>query len=468
MSNPLVQSRATPIKTVELRKSAGILDDYAVRKNVATKEGTIEQVPTANNHIVNKAYSDSTLVEWASGNVTFVPIGGDIATYITNATAGDTLVLGSGTYTLTANLVISKAIRMMGWGRGKTIISSTAVDAIKLTASNIVLSDLSVVHANAGTTIATIRLGEATNDVITGLIVQRIDITQTGAATTAFGVRCLNSSGMIRDVDVVSSGATSNYGFANATYAEATTPATTYFVNCSCTTSGTATSVGGYSLDSSATQDALTYFIKCILVANATSGATVMRGVYATGDDAYAYIQNCKLDGATHDVIQASSATISVEDCQLVNNLTSGTIGYLHSSRTYGQSATAGNNGNAQTIATATLTTLTGWAGNQYDNQAEESSGVFTALDTGLYIVTGKCQWRVLTAGNTYSIGIYVNDVAKAVVEDIAVANIARGVQQVAHAVKVDVGLTIKVKVQHNKGSNVDVYDQTCSITKIQ
>jgi hypothetical protein len=61
-----------------------------------------------------------------------------------------------------------------------------------------------------------------------------------------------------------------------------------------------------------------------------------------------------------------------------------------------------------------------------------------------------------------------VNDVAKAVVEDIAVANIARGVQQVAHAVKVDVGLTIKIKVQHNKGSNVDVYDQSCSITKIQ
>jgi hypothetical protein len=38
MSNPLVQSKPAQIKTVELRKSAGILDDYAVRKSVLTKE----------------------------------------------------------------------------------------------------------------------------------------------------------------------------------------------------------------------------------------------------------------------------------------------------------------------------------------------------------------------------------------------------------------------------------------------
>ena len=40
-------------------KSKGILDDFSVRRNVATKEGTIEHVPTEDNHIVNKRYVDN-------------------------------------------------------------------------------------------------------------------------------------------------------------------------------------------------------------------------------------------------------------------------------------------------------------------------------------------------------------------------------------------------------------------------
>ena len=49
------------VKPVNLKKSAGILDDYAVRKNVATKEGTIEHVPTDDNHLVNKKYVDDQI-----------------------------------------------------------------------------------------------------------------------------------------------------------------------------------------------------------------------------------------------------------------------------------------------------------------------------------------------------------------------------------------------------------------------
>lgn len=40
-------------------KSKGILDDYAVRKNIDTNEGTIQKVPTDPKDIVNKAYADS-------------------------------------------------------------------------------------------------------------------------------------------------------------------------------------------------------------------------------------------------------------------------------------------------------------------------------------------------------------------------------------------------------------------------
>jgi hypothetical protein len=61
MVSRLIPKAPKPVHFVDLKKSAGILDDYAVRKNVATKEGTIEQVPTEDNHIVNKKYVDDEI-----------------------------------------------------------------------------------------------------------------------------------------------------------------------------------------------------------------------------------------------------------------------------------------------------------------------------------------------------------------------------------------------------------------------
>ena len=60
----------------EGHKSKGILDDYAVRQNVASKEGTIEHTPTDAKHIVNKEYVDNKNVEsfptaFTSGSVVF-------------------------------------------------------------------------------------------------------------------------------------------------------------------------------------------------------------------------------------------------------------------------------------------------------------------------------------------------------------------------------------------------------------
>lgn len=61
MKNPLLPKRPGRVNFLDLKKSAGILDDYAVRRNVATKEGTIEHVPTEDNHIVNKKYVDDSI-----------------------------------------------------------------------------------------------------------------------------------------------------------------------------------------------------------------------------------------------------------------------------------------------------------------------------------------------------------------------------------------------------------------------
>ena len=80
--NPLIRRKEKSYSTPMKNQSAGILDDHAVRKNVATKEGTIEHTPTASNHITNKQYVDDndhdpvTVID--SSTINFTLAGQDI------------------------------------------------------------------------------------------------------------------------------------------------------------------------------------------------------------------------------------------------------------------------------------------------------------------------------------------------------------------------------------------------------
>ena len=71
-------------------KSAGIFDDYAERKNVATKEGTIEKVPVDANDIANKAYVDSLAAPlWQRTASTLSPVTSGDKIQIETADASD-------------------------------------------------------------------------------------------------------------------------------------------------------------------------------------------------------------------------------------------------------------------------------------------------------------------------------------------------------------------------------------------
>lgn len=59
--NPLIRSYSKRVNKPLPNKSAGILDDFAVRKNVCTKDGTIEHTPASDNDIANKKYVDDEI-----------------------------------------------------------------------------------------------------------------------------------------------------------------------------------------------------------------------------------------------------------------------------------------------------------------------------------------------------------------------------------------------------------------------
>jgi len=65
-----------------LNKSKGILDDFAVRKNVASREGTIEKVPINNSDIVNKLALDTAIAGGGSGSITNLDGGNSDETFI--------------------------------------------------------------------------------------------------------------------------------------------------------------------------------------------------------------------------------------------------------------------------------------------------------------------------------------------------------------------------------------------------
>ena len=90
VKNPLIAVKPNNTKFIDVKHSAGILDDFAVRKNIATKEGTIEKVPVNAKDIANRAYVDSVL----SASSQSQPVRA-LNTVYQNILAGALIVYGS-------------------------------------------------------------------------------------------------------------------------------------------------------------------------------------------------------------------------------------------------------------------------------------------------------------------------------------------------------------------------------------
>ena len=82
-----------------------------------------------------------------TGNVTLVGCSDSIATAITNASAGDTLQLGSCTYSISAFLNVDKSLRIIGQGSGTTTISTSSATggAFYITSDNVALKGMKIV-----------------------------------------------------------------------------------------------------------------------------------------------------------------------------------------------------------------------------------------------------------------------------------------------------------------------------------
>lgn len=182
-ANPTLPLQATTKSYVDTEIASAV-----VTENLWDRAGT-----TLTTHNASDAIQMDGPVDWAAGNVTYVPIDGDIEAYVTAATAGDTLILAAGTYTLSSDIDISKQINIVGQGIGATIIAGSTLYAFDLAAgsSNTRIANLSITSTTIGT-------GINCASELTGLIFENLNIELTSGTGHRYGIALNASSATIR------------------------------------------------------------------------------------------------------------------------------------------------------------------------------------------------------------------------------------------------------------------------------
>lgn len=279
---------------------------------------TIVRVKTDADGTVN-----ASLNGWDAGNVTFVPIGASIADYITAATAGDTLQLAAGTYTITASVVINKKLHIRGMGVGiTTITSSTDVTQIlnPTTQAGTLISDLTISQTGA-------RTGTYTSTGIrcqVDTIISRVQFldTTTGAANVAVSsINCASDDVTVNIYDCtgVMSGAIGAHLFMR----KAGTGTVNMYRCTAVESNGTWADYGN--IVSFANAGTINYY-SCVF----SSATDFIGGVLQNETTAVTSVYDCVLNGsgATAFDVKRTAGTLTLYNTTLVNNKTSGTITY--------------------------------------------------------------------------------------------------------------------------------------------
>ena len=311
-----------------------------------------EIIPLVQGGVTSKALA-SDLFQWPGGRVSYVPVGGNIQAYVTAATAGDTLILGAGTYTVTSTITVDKAILIKGQGLSATkVVTSTADLAVfTLAASTARVSDLYVGNTGTGTSFA-FYAGDGLSQLqISNVIavlggnglkygiwsqssitVSNCEMYITSANLNSNGVMIYNDnaatvniSANIQNVRVLSTGATlNNRGIV--------------FNN-----NNVANTIAGNVTNCNLTAYASTGVTDIALYVNSTTTNNVTVNAY-----------NSLFNGADSDVTVIGTNSCTLSNCTLTHGTATGTVVYA------GTQVVAKLNGNTITTGTGVLTLAAG------------------------------------------------------------------------------------------------------------
>jgi hypothetical protein len=276
-----------------------------------------------------------TSADWTGGNVTYVPLSGNLQTYIDNASAGDTLILAAGTYTRN-RLAIDKAINIVGQGRKDTVVNvvvtlDTPRGAFEFSASDIHIRSLSMICDDLFIDDPCF-LTVSPN--LTGLIVEDVYIRAKCNDAGSPAVEVLNSDLDMIDCEIYSGilNAISAWPIGVKAYndSSASTNNVVNLYNCKITVESPLGWLGGahgvecYGGSSSKTMTVNLYGSSVIATADSLCVGLFNYGGARSIINAY----HCDINAVTYDVYCGASGVVNLYDTVLVNNTVNGTVTY--------------------------------------------------------------------------------------------------------------------------------------------
>jgi hypothetical protein len=349
-------------------------------------------------------------VDLTQGNIIYVPINGNIETYVSNATAGDTLILAAGTYTITDDIDIAQAINIVGQGVGQTTItcSTDTKNVFDISSDNVRIANLSISNTSTSGTMRAINVNGSGGSVFTNVMITNVKITTNNSGGTGNAILYDDAGGQVRDVVIVMSGAGSaNYGIMhrNNSTAEATTTLNVY--NADVTITAGTTIYGYYSTDNTSAQDNFMYVFNS---RSTVSGGTTNNAAYVSNGDAFIYLENCVLNGATYDIRNVSAGGAQLRNCTLVNGTSLGTI-TLDGFQTFEDLGQGTYNKDITIDGSGTNSLINNKSGSgciHFDGTTA-STRIYHTMSQNVATsdISMSCTFRVPTANPTSTIGLF-------------------------------------------------------------
>lgn len=297
-------------------------------------------------------YFDDTKIRRLYTTTWFVPPTVTLASAISAASSGDTLVLSPGTWTLTSTLTINKSLTIVGQGKDMTTIyhSGSVSPMIDVTASNVTLRNLSLqwewTGATGGTR-STVRVYSGSVGVaLSGFVMENVHISSICSTDNSSRALLVYQT----DVRLTNCSITLNSAVTTAAY---TTRAIYLFQDASSSVtqesfidnvvvssdhsashSGETTALCVEGLGSGTMTINLNSACRLTSANTGGGGSTTIYGIHATGAGTIVNVRGSYIQAVSYELIQASSATMNVFFVNLRNGLISGTITYLGQLRT--------------------------------------------------------------------------------------------------------------------------------------
>ena len=148
---------------------------------------------------------------WPGGNVTYVPLtaAGKTQTEILNeaidnSNDGDTLILASGTYTVSSTITIHKSVNIVGQSMDATVITSgvASSDTLDVTSSSVSISNITINNTGHDSTAIFIHPAIATDPNLTNITIENITINSLVADGANLGILANNSNVDIHDCQI--------------------------------------------------------------------------------------------------------------------------------------------------------------------------------------------------------------------------------------------------------------------------